>query len=118
MGRIIVDAFIVTTDLVTAYGGVEFPEEEMLRIADRIRRDGLPMLGNHDERLRLKPRLLDVDVRRTRSGALGVWVEFEIDEEAWKGAEEAMGGIRGFSISVIEAYLEAQGAREMLLSRF
>lgn len=109
MGRIIVDAFIVTTDPVPVYGGVQLPEKEMLRLADQVRHGGLPMLGNHDERLRLRPRLLDVDVRPTSSGSLGVWVEFEIDEEAWKAAEEAMGGIRGFSISVVEAYMEAQG---------
>ena len=104
MGLIIVDAFIVTTDPVPVYGGVRFPEEEMSRLAEQIRRGGLPMLGNHDERLRLKPRLLDVDVRHTNSGPLGVWVEFEIDEEAWKAAEEAMGGIGGFSVSVVEKY--------------
>jgi hypothetical protein len=109
MGRIIVDSFIVTTDPVPVYGGVQFPEEELQRMADQIRHGGLPMLANHDERLRLKPRLLDVDVRRTDSGALGVWVEFEVDEEAWRAAEEAVGGFRGFSISVVEAYLEAQG---------
>jgi hypothetical protein len=109
MGRITVNAFIVTTDAVTAYGGVQFPEEELQRIADQIRRGGLPMIGNHDERLQLQPRLQNVDVRPTRSGALGVWVEFEIDEEAWKAAEKAMGGIGGFSVSVVEAYMEAQG---------
>jgi hypothetical protein len=109
MGLLTIEAFIVTDSPVTAYGGFKIDTSVIPSIAEQIRRGGLPMLGNHDERLRLKPRLLDVDVRRTRSGALGVWVEFEIDEEAWKAAEEAMGGVRGFSISVIEAYMETQG---------
>lgn len=100
MGLIIVDGFVITNNRVAAYGGVQVSEEELSRIADQIRHSGVPMLANHDERLRLKPRLLNVDVRPTPSGALGVWVEFETDEEAWKAASDAVGGLRGFSVSV------------------
>jgi hypothetical protein len=105
MGLLTIEAFIVTDDPVEAYGGVQVPKDEITRIADQIRRNGLQtMLAQHDERQRLKPRLLNVDVRQTDSGSLGVWVEFEIDEDAWKAA----GGLRAFSISVIEAYKEGE----------
>jgi hypothetical protein len=110
MGLIIVDGFVITNAPVAVYGGVQVSKEELSRIADQIRHLGVPMLANHDERLRLKPRLLNVDVRPTPSGALGVWVEFETDEEAWKAASNAVGGLRGFSVSVVEVYKEATGA--------
>jgi hypothetical protein len=103
MGLIVVEGFIITTSPVAVYGGVQLPPEQMHRIADQVRRQGVPMLAHHDERHRLKPRLLNVDVRETGSGSLGVWVEFEIDEEAWKAA----GDIRGFSATMVEPYREA-----------
>jgi hypothetical protein len=51
MGLLTIEAFVVTDDLVEAYGGVQMHKDEIPRIAEQIGRNGLPMLAQHDERL-------------------------------------------------------------------
>jgi hypothetical protein len=106
MGLVTIEGFVVTDDPVDVYGGVRIDTGEIPRIAEQIRNKGLPTMPvNHDERVRLKPRVLNVDVRNTDSGSLGVWIEFEIDEETWRAA----GDLRALSISTIETYKGAPG---------
>src|SRR6266436_4961718 len=100
MSTIIIKGFIASTNPVTSYGGVALPEEAMYRIAKEIRDGNMPMHAHHDERHLLNPHLLVVDLRRTDTNHLGVWIEFDIEEQEW----EQYGSLNGFSIAVVSDF--------------
>jgi len=95
-----IQGFIVTGVPTEAYGGVALAEQALQQIVEQLRRDGLPLGGHHDPRIRLHPKLLNVEIRQTEAGDPGVWVEFEIDEDEW----EPFRGLPGLSISVITEF--------------
>ena len=45
-----------------------------------------------------------VELRKTPSGSVGIWVEFDVDEEEWN----RLGHIGGFSVAVIEPVQDDQ----------
>jgi hypothetical protein len=102
MSRITIRGFITTSDAVQAYGGVALAPETMYYIANEIRQGKMPLHSHHNERYLLDPQILLVDVRETSSGSLGVWIEFEIDEQEWK----EHGNLGGFSIAVTSDHFE------------
>jgi hypothetical protein len=75
---------MATTNPIPAYGGVALPPEVMYKLAAAIQEGRLPLRVNHDERHSLEMQILLVDVRETKTGSLGVWVEYEVDEQEWK----------------------------------
>ncbi len=97
MGVRTVAGFITTSEPIPAYGGMTLAPDLMPQLAEDLRAGRVPLTLQHDARRRLDPRLLHVDVRETDKGALGVWVEFEVDEEEWPAADD----YHGFSIAVV-----------------
>jgi hypothetical protein len=82
MAEITIRGFLATTDVIPAYGVAVAPE--ILEEAIPLLRDGtLPMLASNDDRHVLRPRIAVVEMRTTTTGSLGIWVEFDIDEEEW-----------------------------------
>jgi len=102
MSRITIRGFLTTSDEVQAYGGVALAPEALYYIANEIRQGKMPLRSQHDERYLLDPQILLVDVRETSSGSLGVWIEFEIDEQEWK----ENGNLGGFSIAVTSDHFD------------
>ena len=96
MSQIIIKGFVATSGAVRAYGGVRLAPEGLYDIANEIRVGRLRLHSHHDERYLLSPHFLLVDVRETSLGDVGIWVEFEIDEQEWK----EHGDLNGFSIAV------------------
>lgn len=100
MGTIVVSGFVATSDPIAAYGGVRIGPGEMEGLAQAMCQEEVPLRLRHDDRLSTRARLLVAEVRPTDSGALGVWVELEVDEDEWA----AYGDIRGFSVAVVQPH--------------
>lgn len=97
---VIIKSFVTSTEPIPKYNGYIIPTKAIYDIAKNIR-EGRTTLGiEHDRKHSLPYRTLKSEVRKTDNGALGVWVELEMDEEVW----EAVGGKQAFSVSVEEAY--------------
>lgn len=106
MGRLRIQGFLVTSGPIAAYGGLAIAEELMEDIANAVRQGRAPFMAQHDARRRLDVQVLDVAVRRTQDGHLGVWVDVEVDEAEWDKA----GAVGGWSVAVIEPRFEAADA--------
>jgi hypothetical protein len=102
MGKITVKGFVTTTQPSSAYGGLQLHPQVIRTVAEALRNGHAPMNALHDQRRRLDPRILKVEVRDTDDGYQGVWVEFEVEEEEW----DKQGDMRGFSPSLIQPYLK------------
>lgn len=102
MGKMTLQGFVTTTDPIDAYGGIQLDPQVMHFLADAIREGRTPWNAQHDQRLHMKPRVITVDVREAGNGALGVWVELEIEEEDWF----KYGELGGFSLTLVESYLK------------
>ena len=96
MEKTVLTGFIATSDVIPFYGKAVLSEENVRSIYKTYQDQGIPMIGNHDERNVVEARVLSVDLRRTPTGALGVWVEVEFDDEA------DVAGYGGWSIGWFE----------------
>ena len=84
----------MATDPISAYGGFQFAPSALEDILAGIREGRLQMTADHDGRKRLNPRWINAEIRRTERGSLGVYVDFEVDEDEW-----AKYGRVGWSVS-------------------
>ena len=67
----------------------------------------------HNGEYNFRPNILLAEVRETETGSLGVWVEWELDEEAWK----TCGFRKGLSISFTEPFFHSdiEGNKPLLV---
>jgi hypothetical protein len=98
MSKIVVKGFMATTHPVSAYNQVlALPPEYIYSMVEAIRSGRLPLTFKHDARYQANLKLLLAEVRETDDGHLGMWVEFEAEEEEW----EQHGFLSGFSVTVV-----------------
>ena len=100
MGIIRVSAILATTDPIPAYGGIQFSPSELEEIVAGIRDGRIPMNADHDGRKRLDAKWVNAEIRRTEHGSLGVYADFDVDEDEW---EEY--GRNDWSLSVVKEWL-------------
>ena len=92
----VVGGWLTTTGRVDAYGGISLSKEMIYVIADQTRAERGPIYVNHDTTQALPMRYTLVDVREHPSGELGVYVEFEVEDD-----NHDLNQYHAFSISFI-----------------
>ncbi len=102
MSTKVIQGFLATSDPLKAYGGVALAPKAIYEIAQSIRDGNMPLRAHHNESYLFNPRIINVDVRETKTGKLGVWAELEIDEQEW----EVLKDLGGFSIAVVSDFFE------------
>lgn len=100
MGIITVSAIVATTDPIPVYGGIQFSPSELEDIVAGIRAGRIPMNADHDGRKRLDAKWVNVEIRRTEHGSLGVYADFDVDEDEWEKY-----GRNDWSLSVVKEWL-------------
>lgn len=98
MGIVRVAGFVATTEVMESRG-IRLSPDIIHKIAEAIRCGQMPLLAQHDERLPVEGRLLTVEVRPTEAGNEGVYVEYEVDEEA-------LASTTGFSVTLSSRFSE------------
>lgn len=93
MGNLKIEAILATTDVIMAYGGMALSEGTLRQAAQDIREHGFHPTIDHDARQCINTEVQKVEIRRTDSGSLALWVQFLVDEEDW----ERVGDRRGLS---------------------
>jgi hypothetical protein len=85
VAKVVMSGFVASSDVIPAYGRAVLSEGDVQALYERKLLREVPLIGNHDERNKIEGRELAVELRRTSTGALGVWVEVEMDDEQAKG---------------------------------
>ena len=102
MSTKVIEGFLATSDPLKAYGGIALAPKAIYDIAQSIRDGKMSLRAHHNESYLFNHRIIDVDVRETKKGSLGVWAQLEIDEQEW----EELKDLKGFSIAVVSDFFE------------
>lgn len=93
---------MATSAPVPGYGGIALSEEGIVMIAKELQTGKIPHSINHNAIQRLDTDIRLIELRRTDSGSLGVWVEMYVDENQWRSE----GHLGGFSVTVVSDTLD------------
>lgn len=103
MGTILVEGILATSEDLEAYGGINIPRSELVRLAEQLSQRSTPMTLDHDAAKPLSVRIVSAEVRNMENGHAALHIVYEVDEDEYA----KVAGRQALSISILANSIEA-----------